>query len=171
LAKKARVYDGTAWQELASAQTDLTAYSTTAQMDTAIGANGWTAYTPTLTGFTLGTGGTMTARYTKIGKTVHGYVNITLGTSFTLTALSLSLPVAKQASTTYVNGVWTLVSTGAGDWPAINRYEATDVVAAYAMVASGTYVTPSNLSTTIPFTWKSTDKILVAFTMSVHNGL
>jgi hypothetical protein len=127
-------------------------------------ATAWTAYTPTLTGFTLGTGGTMTARYTKLGKTVHGYVNITLGTSFTLTALSLSLPVAKQASTTYVNGVWTLVSTGAGDWPAINRYEATDVVAAYAMVASGTYVTPSNLSTTIPFTWKSTDKILVAFT-------
>ena len=38
LAKKARVYDGTAWQELASAQTDLTAYSTTAQMNTAIAA-------------------------------------------------------------------------------------------------------------------------------------
>jgi hypothetical protein len=39
LAKKARVYDGTAWQELASAQTDLTAYSTTAQMNTAIATN------------------------------------------------------------------------------------------------------------------------------------
>jgi hypothetical protein len=39
LAKKARVYDGTAWQELASAQTDLTAYSTTAQMNTAIAAD------------------------------------------------------------------------------------------------------------------------------------
>jgi len=38
LAKKARVWDGTAWQELASAQTDLTAYSTTAQMNTAITA-------------------------------------------------------------------------------------------------------------------------------------
>ena len=38
MAKKARVYDGTAWQELASAQTDLTAYSTTAQMNTAITA-------------------------------------------------------------------------------------------------------------------------------------
>ena len=36
MAKKARVYDGTAWQELASAQTDLTAYSTTAQMNTAL---------------------------------------------------------------------------------------------------------------------------------------
>jgi hypothetical protein len=40
LAKKARVYDGTAWQELASAQTDLTAYSTTAQMNAAIAAPG-----------------------------------------------------------------------------------------------------------------------------------
>jgi hypothetical protein len=40
LAKKARVYDGTAWQELASAQTDLTAYSTTAQMNAAIVAPG-----------------------------------------------------------------------------------------------------------------------------------
>jgi len=39
MAKKARVYDGTAWQELASAQTDLTAYSTTAQMNTAINAS------------------------------------------------------------------------------------------------------------------------------------
>ena len=36
MAKKSRVWDGTAWQELASAQTDLTAYSTTAQMNTAI---------------------------------------------------------------------------------------------------------------------------------------
>jgi hypothetical protein len=33
LAKKSRVWDGTAWQELASAQTDLTAYSTTAQIN------------------------------------------------------------------------------------------------------------------------------------------
>ena len=38
MGKKARVWDGTAWQELASAQTDLTAYSTTAQMNTAIAA-------------------------------------------------------------------------------------------------------------------------------------
>jgi len=38
LAKKARVWTGTEFVELASAQTDLTAYSTTAQMDTAITA-------------------------------------------------------------------------------------------------------------------------------------
>jgi hypothetical protein len=38
LAKKARVWTGTEFVELASAQTDLTAYSTTAQMNTAITA-------------------------------------------------------------------------------------------------------------------------------------
>ena len=38
MAKKARVWTGTEFVELASAQTDLTAYSTTAQMNTAIGA-------------------------------------------------------------------------------------------------------------------------------------
>jgi len=36
LAKKARVWTGTEFVELASAQTDLTAYSTTAQMNTAL---------------------------------------------------------------------------------------------------------------------------------------
>jgi hypothetical protein len=133
-------------------------------MDTAIGANGWTAYTPTLTGITLGTGGTMTARYTKIGKTVHGYVNITFGTSFTLTDLNISLPLAKQATTTYVQQAWTLTSTGAGDWPAIPRFETVNVAAAYVMNASATYVNPNNVTSTIPFTWKATDKILVAFT-------
>lgn len=38
MAKKARVWTGTEFVELASAQTDLTAYSTTAQMNTAITA-------------------------------------------------------------------------------------------------------------------------------------
>lgn len=38
MAKKARVWDGTAFVELASAQNDLTAYSTTSQMNAAITA-------------------------------------------------------------------------------------------------------------------------------------
>jgi hypothetical protein len=164
LAKKARVYDGTAWQELASAQTDLTAYSTTAQMDTAIGANGWTAYTPTLLGFTLGTGGTMTARYTKIGKTVHGYVRVTLGTGFTITDLAFSLPLAKQATTTYVQASWTLTDTGSGDFTAIPRFETANVVAAYIMRASNPWVDPQTVTATTPFTWASGDFINVAFT-------
>jgi hypothetical protein len=36
MAKRARVYNGSAWEELASSVTDLSGYATTAQMDTAI---------------------------------------------------------------------------------------------------------------------------------------
>ena len=36
MAKQAKVWTGSAWADLASATTDLTPYSTTAQMNTAI---------------------------------------------------------------------------------------------------------------------------------------
>jgi len=39
MAKRARVYDGSQWQDLVSSVADLTPYSTTAQMNTAIGAS------------------------------------------------------------------------------------------------------------------------------------
>ena len=39
MAKKAKVWDGTAWQDIATAMPDLSNYSTTTQMNTAIGAN------------------------------------------------------------------------------------------------------------------------------------
>ncbi len=39
MAKQAKVWTGSAWADLASATTDLTSYSTTAQMNTAIGAS------------------------------------------------------------------------------------------------------------------------------------
>jgi hypothetical protein len=39
MAKQAKVWTGSAWADLASATTDLTPYSTTAQMNTAIGAS------------------------------------------------------------------------------------------------------------------------------------
>ena len=124
----------------------------------------WTAYTPTLTGMTVGTGGTVTARFSKTGKVVNGYIRVVFGTGFTITDLDFSLPVAKQATTTYVQGVWTLVSTGAGDVPAINRYEGSNSVQAYAMNAAGTYVSPAAVSSTVPFVWKETDVIGVGFT-------
>jgi len=78
LAKKARVYDGTAWQELASAQTDLTAYSTTAQMNTAIAAKtGMTLLsTTTLSGASTTVSGISQA-YTDLEIWVYGMTNAT----------------------------------------------------------------------------------------------
>lgn len=48
MAKKAKVWDGSAWQDLVNATQDLTPYSTTAQMNTAIAASaGLTQVIPT----------------------------------------------------------------------------------------------------------------------------
>ncbi len=41
----------------------------------------WTAFTPSWTALTLGTGNTNVGAYTQIGKTVIGYVQVTIGTS------------------------------------------------------------------------------------------
>ncbi len=102
MAKKARVYDGTAWQELASAQTDLTAYSTTAQMNTAITAAlpTWISYTPTVTS----TAGAITsytvntARYSELGKVVFLMFDITVSNNGTgSSSLNITLPSGKNA--------------------------------------------------------------------------
>jgi hypothetical protein len=134
-------------------------------IDTSVGSGllAWTSYTPTLTGLSV-PNGTIIARYSKIGRVVNGYIRIVLGSGFTITDLNFSLPVAKAATTTYTQAVWTLTSFGAGDFPAISRTETSSTVGAFAMNSGGTFSGPSLFNATQPFTWKSTDIINVGFT-------
>lgn len=46
----------------------------------------WKAYTPTASGVTLGTGGTLSGRYQQIGKTINFSIDLVLGTGGALTA-------------------------------------------------------------------------------------
>ncbi len=123
----------------------------------------WTSYTPTL-GWNNGTGGSVTARYAKFGRTVHGSVLAILGTGFSFGSLTVSLPFAKQASTSPVNASWTLDDFGAGETLGINRGTFDNTVAAYVPIASTPYITPANPTSTIPFPWAAGDRIIVAFT-------
>ena len=102
MAKKARVYDGTAWQELASAQTDLTAYSTTAQMNTAIAAKtGMTLLsTTTLSGASV-TISSIPQTYGNLEIWLYGMTNATTGGS---------IRVAPNGSTTLARAVGTAVA-------------------------------------------------------------
>jgi hypothetical protein len=112
----------------------------------------WVAYTPVLTGVTLGTGGTVEAAYLKFGKTYIVRVEITLGTGGTITGeVSFTLPVtAKQGRRTgtavgrITNGgnpyqlvCWSASSTTAQ----LIRYvvPATGVVTALSASAPGTW--------------------------------
>jgi hypothetical protein len=57
----------------------------------------WTAYTPALTNWTLGDG-TLVGKYAQIGKTVHVRVELTLGSTSTMSGnLLISTPVAPVA--------------------------------------------------------------------------
>lgn len=54
----------------------------------------WIDYTPAFTGFTLGTGGSMLGRYTRVGRLIRGNIRASLGTGATVTAsITVNLPV------------------------------------------------------------------------------
>jgi hypothetical protein len=59
------------------------------------GSGTWTSYTPTFSNFIVGAS-SITARYTKLGKTVHYAGLVTLGTGFSMNGspLTVSLPAA-----------------------------------------------------------------------------
>lgn len=76
-------YDGADWVQLAA----------TGQ---------WANYVPTYTGFTVGNA-VVGARWTRMGRTIHGIIEITMGTTSSVTAdMSVSIPVAASTVHTFV---------------------------------------------------------------------
>jgi hypothetical protein len=81
----------------------------------------WTAYTPTLTGITLGNG-TLACAFTRYGKTikVRGMFIAGTTTTYSATAFAFSLPVAPHAiyaTNAGAVGACYLVPTPATRWP------------------------------------------------------
>lgn len=127
-------------------------------------ANAWIAYTPTLTNITLGSGGTSAFYYQVVGKTINVRGRITLGTSGTLTgAATFTLPVNAVLDQQFWNcdGEMTDASASAF-YPAFIRVFTTGAQIT-AMNASGTYVSHTLTSATVPFTWTVSDVINVSF--------
>ena len=106
MAKKARVYDGTAWQELASAQTDLTAYSTTAQMNTAITAG--VGLVPILTQ-TIGTAVSSVTVTSAFSATYDNYKIIISG-GVGSTSSGINLTLGSTTAGYYRGGTYTFYS-------------------------------------------------------------
>lgn len=116
----------------------------------------WQSYTPTISGVTVGNA-TVTFAYCQIGKTVHvrglcvmgstsivtGTIDVTLPVNSTGYGTTGQQPIGNASfynGSTYTYG--TPVSVGnAGAFRIV------------AFNASGTYLTGSDISTTVPFTW------------------
>lgn len=110
MAKKARVWTGTEFVELASAQTDLTAYSTTAQMNTAITAG--VGLVPVLTQ-TIGTAVSSVVVSNAFSSTYDNYKIVVTGGTSSVAQENLTLQLGSTTAGYY--WAWNYVSyTGTG---------------------------------------------------------
>ena len=130
---------------------------TAADFNTLSGA--WDSYTPTIggTGWALGNG-TITGLWKKVGRVNFVRFGVTWGTTSTFGAgqLTISLPNTVNASTHCI--VEAVDAGGPSFFPLVAFCSGT-TAAMFAMLASGTYVSQSSVTSTIPFTWVNTDVI------------
>lgn len=125
----------------------------------------WTAYTPTLTNITIGTGGTIVGNYLQIGKTIKFRFILTLGTGGALTGgAQISLPVnalAALGSNNFPAGISSLRDSSAS----ATVYGGCRMLAAANGVAptyNVTATTSSDCTATAPWTWAVGDTIWCA---------
>jgi len=122
-----------------------------------------TTFTPSWTNLTLGSGGTTDyAKYSVTNGWVDLALSVTLGTSPTVGDITLALPVNTSLPSASPIGKSTLVDDSAG---AIGRFDAP----AYVSTTSAVRLVRTDqadgrmqvLSTTTPFVWALSDKILL----------
>lgn len=119
----------------------------------------WTSYTPALTGFTTGSG-TLAGGYMQANHFVTFWAQFTFGAgSAAASAIpTLTLPVsAKAVNTGVFVGIFGDASPGA-TYNAVPFQLAVGTVGLSIPGTSGVYTTPS---TTTPFTWTTSDYVLV----------
>lgn len=140
---------------------DVALTATATQLNTA--TNAWTAFTPSWTNLTVGSGGTNSGYYCQIGKTVHLRVKVILGTSPSVGAVDLTLPVA--ASSNYIEqqpiGNVVLRDTDGGIY-VLGRLGRNGNL--YYSKVSSTVSILWNLGSSEPFTWAASDEIMITAT-------
>jgi len=143
---------------MATFGTFTSAVLTAAELNTAGGA--WTAYTPTMTAWTTGTG-TLTGAYEQVGRTTHVRIVLTLGGTSTMVGWpTFSLP--NTLNTTAIEGNVLAVDTSAGlnYLGVLLRASSTTVGPGYGGTAGVTVF----YAATVPFTWATTDILTLLLT-------
>lgn len=126
----------------------------------------WKSWTPSWTNLTIGNA-TVIAKYTKIGKTVSGFLKVTLGsTSSVGTNPLFILPVAFSSNNGNIPiGQIRFDDTGTANFYGALELEADGLKAQIvSMAVSGAQISASSVSATSPFTFATGDVIQIAFT-------
>lgn len=135
-------------------------------LDTTAGDLGgvWKDWTPTLTNLA---GGTLNyAKYTQIGKTVHFRLQYTLGGAGVSGNVVITLPVTSIDYLTgnYDIGLANCADTGTGNFAGVIKWVSTTTARPLVIQSGGTYASYGALSSTVPFTWASTDILTISGT-------
>lgn len=116
-------------------------------------------YTPSLGNVTLGTGGSVTGVYTRVGRQVTAHVYLILGTggSFTgIISVGLPFPSSNNLTTGHIgNGI--ITDSGTGYYAATCRQVSTTTF----NILSGTTALISEVKATVPMTWAVNDTFSV----------
>jgi hypothetical protein len=128
----------------------------------------WDSWTPTLTNMTLGNG-TVTAKYSQIGKTVRFRFVFVLGSTSAMGSIpQFSLPVtaATHAGSldSLVMGVANAWDTGSNNFDCVTVLHTTTTVIIRVINAASTYALQANISSLIPMTWTTNDELIATGT-------
>jgi hypothetical protein len=146
--------------------TEITSYSDLRTLNNFFSGR-WLAWTPTFTNLTVGAGGTLNAKYTQIGKTIHFSLYWKFGTGSAVSgSISFSLPitsVSKVALESIGTGGEKDHNTGVV-YPTSVLWRTTTTASIHFSKSDGTYTALSDSSSTAPFTWATNDTISVVGT-------
>jgi hypothetical protein len=122
-----------------------------------LAAEAWTAFTPSWTNLTVGAGGTNEGYYKQIGKTVFFRIKTVLGTSPSVGAAAVALPVTIRSGygTYQFIGYGFFLYGGAVGYEARLNAQGTP----YGVSTNANYAGHTAVSATVPFTWAATDSI------------
>jgi hypothetical protein len=167
MAKKAFVYDGTEWVDIAQSTTDLSNYYTKSQSDAITPPGAWTSWSPTLSGGWANGNGTWEAFYTQIGKTVHVDAAFTIGSTTTKgSTMTITLPVtAKRPGTNVRRIIGSMIGfIGSGFYAMFPYQNTTTTFIAYNISASGSFAQAATVTAATPATWGTGDSIHFSLT-------
>lgn len=121
---------------------------------------GWVSFTPSFSGFTLGNG-TVVARYTQIGQTVHFFCRVTLGSTSSVSGtIGMTLPIAKSATMEHPTGQCSIEQTGTR-FPSIAMMSSSlgsNQVGMLIYVTNTSFLETNLSSATYPWTWTTNHK-------------
>jgi hypothetical protein len=124
----------------------------------------YTAYTTTTTNISLGNG-TLTSRYLRVGKMCHVEIQLIFGTttSFTGSLPRFTLPFnAGVIGNYHYVANTTLQESGVANNMGAAVFIDLNTIGALALVTSGTYMSSTEVSATVPFTWGNLDRISIS---------